>query len=78
MWRWRCRSPTLGSSWTTGPSRSLVDDLPDNLMFSASPERLRALADEMERDGEHELPASARRAAGEDGPPQPPDPPDEG
>ena len=46
-----------------------MDDFSDNPMFSASPERLRALADELERDGEHELAASARRAADEDDPP---------
>jgi len=44
----------------------LVDGFHDNPMFSASPERLRALADELERDGEHELAAVARRAAATD------------
>ena len=45
-----------------------MDDFPDNPMFSASPERLRALANELEQDGEHELAAPARRVADEDGP----------
>lgn len=46
-----------------------MEGFPDNPMFSASPERLRALADELEKDGEHDLAASARRAADEDDPP---------